>query len=142
MSKEIEPVLDILDEAIKKVPSYLAEWDENPAGFELHILEIEYGDEKPLGERLGVDKSVLPAAGELEEDEIDLLVEKIQDLWEAYHYLAEFPEGMPVRKAYEALLSVWDEPVMACTTGRFHFDFYGFEDGKYFQYDEADDVPL
>jgi hypothetical protein len=79
---------------------------------------------KPLSEHLGVSKELFPPSTQLEDDEIKIIVEKILDVWAVYHYLADLPEGLPIRIAYETLLSVWDETVSCFPVGNFHFDFY------------------
>ena len=48
-----------------------------------------------------------------------------------YHYHADLPEGLPIRIAYETLLSVWDEVVGSFPIGDFHFDFYDTDFDQY-----------
>ncbi len=126
MRTQIIQILDVLEIARKRVPSYMAAWLDNDPDI-LHLLEIELGEEKPLCERLGVSKGIFPPVDDLDDDEVEVLVAKIQELWAVYHYLAEFPSGVSTRKAYDTLLSVWEEPVMMFATGRFHFDFYDID---------------
>ena len=120
---EVSKILLALDEAKARVPKCMEELFNYEDNFEVHILEIELGIEKPLSERLGVSKSLFPDADQLEDDEISLIVEKILNLWAVYHYLADLPHGLPIRIAYRTLLSVWDEQVLCLSTGHFHFDF-------------------
>ena len=60
------------------------------------VMEMEYM-EKPLSAHLGVDKDLFPPVAELEEDEVKLIVDRILDLWAAYHYFADLPAGLPIR---------------------------------------------
>lgn len=122
MRPQIVDVLDVLKTAQNKVPSYMAAWLDNDPNI-VHLLEIDLGEEKPLCERLGVSKGVFPPVENLEDEEVEILVQKIQELWEAYHYIADLPPGISSREAYQALLHVWEEPVMMFATGRWHFDF-------------------
>jgi hypothetical protein len=120
-NKQVTEVLKALDRAKNHVPKdwdYLAE-DELVMS---QVMEMEYLP-KPLSEHLGVNKELFPPSSELESDEIKLIVEKILDTWAAYHYLAELPEGLPIRIAYDTLLSVWDDIVGCYPEGNFHFDF-------------------
>jgi len=98
--------------------------------FSHKLLELEL-PEKPLSERLGIKKESFPLSEELEEDEIKTIVNMILDLWEHYHYFAAFPDGLPYRIAYSALVSVWDEPVMCLSLGHLHFDFTHLELDQY-----------
>lgn len=123
--------LNQLENAKKRVPPNMEELMNYESDFPLHILEIEFGEEKPLSERLGVSRGSFPPEVELDDDEVDAVVDKIIEVWGLFHYVADLPEGLPKRIAYSTLLSVWDEPVMLFTTGHFHFDFYQFELDQY-----------
>lgn len=129
LSKDIVAVLEALDRAKAHVPQdweYLST-DENIMS---QVMEMEYMP-KPLSDHLGVSRELFPAAAQLEDDEIKIIVEKILDVWSVYHYLADLPEGLPIRIAYETLLSVWDETVACFPFGNFHFDFYEMELEQY-----------
>lgn len=129
LSINVADVLEALDRAKANVPQdweYLSN-DENVMS---QVMEMEYM-EKPLSDHLGVSKELFPALSQLEDDEIKIIVEKILDVWAVYHYLADLPEGLPIRIAYETLLSVWDEVVPCVPTGRFHFDFYELDLKQY-----------
>ncbi len=129
LNSHVTDVLQALDRAKSLVPQdweYLAQ-DENVL---MQVMEIEY-NQKPLGVHLGIDKEIFPAAELLEDDEIKAIVDKILDVWAAYHYFAHLPHGLPIRIAYSTLLGVWDETVMCCPVGEFHFDFYDLELEQY-----------
>ena len=129
LNKNVEEVLEALDRAKAHVPQdweYLSS-DENLIS---QVVEMEYMP-KPLGDHLSVSKELFPASTLLEDDEIKIIVEKILDVWAVYHYLADLPEGLPIRIAYETLLSVWDETVSCFPVGNFHFDFYEMELEQY-----------
>lgn len=129
LNKSVVEVLEALDHAKAHVPQdweYLSN-DENVMS---QVMEMEYMP-KPLGDHLGVSKELFPASTLLEDDEIKIIVEKILDVWAVYHYLADLPEGLPIRIAYETLLSVWDETVSCFPVGNFHFDFYEMELEQY-----------
>ena len=100
------------------------EYLSNDENIMAQVMEMEYRP-KPLSDHLDVSKELFPASIQLEGDEIKVIVEKILDVWAAYHYLADLPEGLPIRIAYETLSSVWDETVSSFPVGNLHFDFYG-----------------
>jgi len=129
LNKSVAEVLEALDRAKAHVPQdweYLSN-DENVMS---QVMEMEYMP-KPLSDHLCVSKELFPASTQLEDDEIKIIVEKILDVWAVYHYLADLPEGLPIRIAYETLLSVWDETVSCFPVGNFHFDFYEMELEQY-----------
>lgn len=129
MNKNIAAVVEALERAKAHVPR---DWDYLSTDEEvmLQVMEMEYMP-KPLSEHLGVSKELFPASAQLEDDEIKILVEKILEVWAVYHYQADLPEGLPIRIAYETLLSVWDETVSCFPTGCFHFDFYEMDLEQY-----------
>lgn len=129
MNKDIAEVLEALDRAKAQVPK---DWEylSNDENVMCQVIEMDYMP-KPLSDHLGVSKEIFPASAQLEDDEIKMIVEKILDVWAAYHYLADLPEGLPIRIAYETLLSVWDETVSCYPVGNFHFDFYERELDQY-----------
>lgn len=118
-------VIEALDRAKAYVPQnweYLSHDEEVMA----QVMELGYML-KPLSAHLGVGRALFPATALLEDDEIQMIVEKILDVWAVYHYFADLPKGLPIRVAYDILLSVWDEEVPCCPVGGFHFDFYDRE---------------
>lgn len=132
LNKSVSEVLKALDRAKAHVPQ---DWENlsNDENVMSQVMEMEYMP-KPLGEHLGVSKELFPASTLLEDDEIKIIVEKILDVWAVYHYLADLPEGLPIRIAYETLLSVWDETVACFPGGNFHFDFYDLELEQYIKH--------
>lgn len=129
VDKNVTEVLEALDRAKALVPQ---DWEyiSNDETIMFQVMELDY-KQKPLSEHIGVSKDLFPTSAQLEEDEIKIVVEKILDVWADYHYLADLPEGLPIRIAYETLLSVWDETVPCCPFGNFHFDFYDRELEQY-----------
>ncbi len=129
LNKNVTEVLKALDRAKAHVPQ---DWEyvSNDENVMSQVIEMEYMP-KPLSEHLGVSKELFPPSTQLEDDEIKIIVEKILDVWAAYHYLAELPKGLPIRIAYETLLSVWDETVSCFPFGNYHFDFYDMELDQY-----------
>jgi len=132
---EVLEILKALDRSIALAPTDSEELANDIDVF-MQVVELDY-QEKPLGEQLSISKEVFLPVHELEDDEVALIVERILDAWDAYNYVAEFPEGMPVRKAYETLLSVWDEKVPGIPFGTYHFDFYDSDFGAAEQSDNT-----
>ena len=118
----IELVIAALDKSIAQVPNELdARLDLNPYIRE-QIHEMEYGEEKPLGDHLGVSRALFPPVDQLEEDEIKIIVLKILETWEVYHFRILLPEGVPVRIAYQVILSVWEYKTRCVPIGYMNLD--------------------
>jgi hypothetical protein len=122
---EVDHVISALDRSKAQVPK---DWDylSQDLNVMYQFFELDYNS-KPLSDHLGIGKELFPAAEQLEDDEIKTIVEKILETWAAYNYIADLPRGLPIRIAYKALLSVWDETVTCCPIGNYHFDFYEME---------------
>lgn len=133
-NKNVAEILEALDRAKTHVPK---DWEYLSNDMEVisQVMEMEYMP-KPLSNHLGISKELFPTPTQLEDDEIKIIVEKILEVWAAYHYLADLPEGLPIRIAYETLLSVWEEIVPCCPFGNFHFDFYELELEQYIKNSE------
>lgn len=129
LNKNIAEVLEALDRAKACVPR---DWEylSNDENIMAQVIEMDYMP-KPLSDHLGVSKELFPASTQLEDDEIKIIVEKIIEVWAVYNYHADLPKGLPIRIAYETLLSVWDETVACFPIGSFHFDFYELELEQY-----------
>lgn len=123
---EIMQALDRSKTNVYKDQDYLAQ-DEDVM---MQVMELEF-DLKPLGEHLCISIDQFPSVESLEDDEVKTLVEKILDTWAAYNYLADLPNGLPIRIAYKTLLSAWNEDVPRMPIGHFHFDFYDHDLEKY-----------
>ncbi|MBS0655728.1 MAG: hypothetical protein JSR46_08120 [Verrucomicrobia bacterium] len=118
--KDVLEIFKALDRSKALAPTNFAELAPDDVA---QVLELEY-QEKPLSEHLGISLEVFLPVEQLENDEVATIVDRILDVWAAYNYAADLPQGLPVRIAYETLLSVWDETVPCIPFGTFHFDFY------------------
>jgi len=128
---EVNKVLEIMEKAKARVPKNWAEL-QKINDFDVHLLEVEFAECKKLCDRFEIPLSLFPSIEKLEDDQIKTIVDKIQDLWAAYHYYPDLPEGLPIRIAYTTLLSVWDDEEFPCySTGGFYFDFYELELEQY-----------
>lgn len=122
MNSNITDVIEALNRSKDNVPKDWASLEQNEE-IMFQVMEMEY-QEKPLSSHLGVSKDVFPKLEELEEDEVKEIVEKIRETWAVYNYYADLPEGLPIRIAYDVLLSVWDDVVACYPFGNCHFDFH------------------
>jgi len=103
MQKYIDQLLEDLQEAKNFLPStehykYIFSPDENIPT-----------PEKNIEEWLGVDQIVFPPKERLNKRQMKQLVTGITDLWQAFNFIADFPDKMPIDKQYELLLTYWNE---------------------------------
>lgn len=138
----VNQLLRELDKAASCPPAHMDETDGNELAFEVHIFELEFGDERPLSERLGISKSLFVPEPELDDDEVEAVVKRIIEVWELYHYYADLPASVPPRLAYTALLGVWDELVPCVMTGRYHFTLSNPELEPYFEKEFDQELPF
>lgn len=120
----IESLLRAKNEAPKDLDKFL----NMDSSFDLHLFELEMWEmnvtpEKSMGDRLGIKLESFPMTAELEEDEIKAIVDKIIEVFALHHCIPDLPVGLPCRIAYEALQSIWNDPVTIFASGHFHFDF-------------------
>lgn len=130
LRRYVEQILEDLEEAKNQAPQEIHELQHLEDEDSLFKL-LELGDELPLSERLGIPKKIFPPENKLDDQEVQLLVDKILELWESFHYLADFPKGLPIRIAYKTLMDVWDDRVPYCALGHFHFDFCNHDLDQY-----------
>jgi uncharacterized protein YecE (DUF72 family) len=119
-NQNLADILEALETSKIRAPKdqeYVEEIDEEIMA---QVIELEY-DPKPLGDHLGISLEQLPAVGDLENDELEILVGKILDTWAAYNYFADFSNNVSIRIAYKELLNVWNDETPRTTTGRYHF---------------------
>ncbi len=122
INENVAEILQALDRAKTLVPK---DWEYLSTDNEIvsQVIEMEFMP-KPLSDHLGINKELFPSPAHLEDDEIKLIVDKILDTWAVYNYIADLPNGLSIRLAYEKLLSVWDETVPCFPFGNYYFDFY------------------
>jgi hypothetical protein len=77
---------------------------------------------------LKIKRGQFPPDHKLNEEQVVLLVEETLDLLEAHHYVADLPEDITPRDAYNALLRRWGEEVSYVTSGNLHLEFWEDEE--------------
>lgn len=140
-SYSVEYLLSELDKAKKRPPPYLDDTIHHELAFDVHIFELEFGDEKPLSERLGISKRLFVPEPELDDDEVEALVKSILEVWQVFHYYGYLPAGVPPRLVYKTLLSVWNDLVPSVMTGGYHFTFHNPDLDPYYE-EEHRDLPF
>ena len=140
MERYIEQMLEIMREAHGNRPAPIPM--DLPEDMECLRDVIAYErsmeeDRQTMEEILGVPKIYFPPEHRLTDVQIALMIEGILELWEAFHYQAEFREGeFNARQRYTKLVEKWKDPtpVLYGSHGTLHIEMYDYED----DWDEED----
>ncbi len=92
-----------------------------------YIIEWENTELKPMQEWIGIDKANFPPAEKLTKEELELMVEEIIKLWQAYNFSAVLPEYLPVGIAYKVLVDYFNKPVEWISKGIIDIEFCDYD---------------
>ncbi len=92
-----------------------------------YLIEWENAEPKPMQEWIGIDKANFPPAKKLKTEELELMVEEIIKLWQAYNFEAILPENLPSDIAYKVLINYFDKPVAWISEGSIGIEFCGYD---------------
>lgn len=137
MQAYLNHLLEDLANAKSKVPppkDYSLLYPEHPAadpqydGDLDYIIALEMGEEYPMSELFEIERSALPPAEQLTDDQAETLCEAILDLWAAFNICADFPENIPPKLLYKVLRNRWHgQPVSYIPEGTLHLEFCHYE---------------
>jgi hypothetical protein len=119
------PLVDLDDEfmqipAIRAAEEYLA----GPVGTLATLFKI--------------DRKLFPPDTRLSDEQVILIASEILSLLMAHRFVADFPENIEPRDAYNALLRRWDEPVSYVSDGHCHLEFWEDKElAKYYPEEDA-----
>ncbi|MBI9033600.1 MAG: hypothetical protein JEZ03_03915 [Bacteroidales bacterium] len=94
--------------------------------FSQHIESVEqflHGEQKPLSSIFGIGKEVLPHPDRLSMEQMQTLVAEMDNLWSAYHFIADFPEGVPASTRYQFMRDSWENKHVHLEFGDNHIEF-------------------
>ena len=133
MQKYVNQLVEILKEAQQNRPSprYL----ELPEDMEClrDVIDLEMSlkeDEKTMESIFGVPKIYFPPEDRLSDKQVSQLIESIIELWQVFHYEANFRRGeFTRREQYTKLVKCWSEtyPLFRGTNGTWHIEMYDYE---------------
>ena len=111
-SLHIEPPLVDLDDEFMQIPAIRAaeEYLAGPVGTLATIFKI--------------DRKHFPPDNRLSDEQVILIASEILSLLMAHRFVADLPENIEPRDAYNALLRHWDEQVSYVSDGHCHLEFW------------------
>ena len=81
--------------------------------------------EKPLAEITRVPKEHIPPEEGLTNEQLSILLPKLEDLLIAWHFVPDYPDAVPMRLKYSLLRELWDQEYIFMAEGNIHLDFCG-----------------
>lgn len=134
MEKYIEQLLEDLGEAADQGPGPGTSWNaigEGDFDEEDPIADVEqflYGPEQKLSEIVGIEKIQFPPKEKLSEKQMSKLFNAMVDLLNVFHFVPDFPDGVPVSIKYQLLRENWDsKQVYVGGGGETHIEFCDYE---------------
>ncbi len=92
------------------------------------MMELEESEEKPMGYWLGFNKEQFPPSERLNDDQLKLMANEFEQLWAAYSFYPDFPEGLPAKRRYELMRDYIDHPTQYWPGGwEHHFEFCHYD---------------
>ena len=81
-----------------------------------------------MSEWFGLEKELFPPSEMLTAEELRLIADEFEELWGAYSFLPEFPDGLPDKRRYELMCEYLDHRCNYWPGGwRQHFTFCDYE---------------
>ncbi len=129
MEKYLQQLVEDLREAARNVPEPDPLWTfsdaDDPEELE-EFADIErylHGPQEKLSAIVGIETIQLPPAERLTDDQLARLYEELKALLLAYHFVPDFPEGLPERLCYTLLRAHWDDEHVYVGSGEIHLDY-------------------
>ena len=70
--------------------------------------ELEASPDRRMSEWFGLETELFPLSEMLTAEELKLMADEFEELWGAYSFLPEFPDGLPDKRRYELLREYLD----------------------------------
>lgn len=81
-----------------------------------------------MSEWFGLEKEQFPPSEMLNAEELQLMADEFEELWGAYSFFPEFPDGLPSKRRYELMREYLDESCQHWPGGwRTNFTFCDYE---------------
>ena len=130
MDKYIKQLIEDMKLAAKAAPKSDFSDDtkvvDDEQSFLDHIEQVErylHGPTEKLGEIVGIPISMLPLEEKLNENQVEVLVDSMEKLLQAYNFHPEYPVGVPARMLYKALCVEWKNEFALMDGGMSHIEF-------------------
>lgn len=93
-----------------------------------YMMELEESAKKPMSEWFGMQKQEFPPSEKLTAEQLELMATEFEQLWAAYSFEPDFPDGLPAKRRYELMRDYLDEPTQHWPGGWVHhFEFCEYD---------------
>ncbi len=127
MQLYVEQLIEDMQAVAKNLPPKpYYEGDESTIGIE-YVLEWENNPYQKMSVIFRLEKYQFPPADKLTDAQLAQLNTAILEMWEAYHFQADYPETLPDRRLYELLRDRLDKEAQYISEGCTHIEFCSYE---------------
>ena len=92
--------------------------------------EYLHGKLYKMGNLFGLQKEQFPPSEKLDEKQIEDIIRSLTELWEAFNFIPDFPEGLPDVYKYNLLVDYLNYETTVVSNGFNHFEFCGYDPGS------------
>ncbi len=125
MQKYLSQLIADMHKSAEKVPQSripVGEFDPE------YMMELEESGEKTMSQWFGLGKEQFPPSEKLSEEQLIQMAAEFENLWNAYSFYADFPEGLPAQRRYELMRDYLDHPTQHWPGGwEHHFEFCDYD---------------
>jgi hypothetical protein len=129
MNRYIEQLIEDFRKAAISAP-HLSDCNEDipeDEALENHFDEVERyvqgGHDEPLSSILGIPSGILPKPEKLNPALLKKLLNEMIALLNSWNFYPDFPEKLPDKMKYRALLDIWDDEQTYMRSGQMHIEF-------------------
>jgi hypothetical protein len=93
-----------------------------------YMMELEESPDYPMSHWFGLTEEEFPPSERLTDNQLELMADEFEQLWAAYSFEPDFPEGLPAKRRYELMLDYLDYQCSHWPGGWVHhFEFCDYE---------------
>ncbi|MCK4663746.1 MAG: hypothetical protein KAT68_12820 [Bacteroidales bacterium] len=135
MNRYVKQLIEDIEKSISKVPEpneiyegLDPESDENDIEDMSHVEQYLNGEELPMEQYFGLEQELFPHVDKLTSEQIDMLTEAFARLWNAYHFVPDFPENLPNKIRYKLMREYLKHETTCVTFGEIHMEFCDYDE--------------
>jgi hypothetical protein len=124
MDNYLAHLIDDMHQAVTRVPqSKIPEGTFDPD----YQDELEESPDYPMSHWFDLAKEQFPPSERLTEEQLELMANEFEQLWTAFSFEPDFPEGLPAKMRYELMRDYLDHECSHWPGWVHHFEFCNYE---------------
>ena len=93
-----------------------------------YMMELEEMEDQPMSVLFGLTIEQFPSSDKLTLEQLTLMADEFEELWAAYNFFPDFPDGLPDRRRYELMREYIDHECSHWPGGwNHHFEFCDYD---------------